>query len=197
MLRISSFEQVKSFLDGRLKLNHDSIVIAIDGDAASGKTTLALELAHHYPATVIHTDHFYLPFDKRTESPAGHMNIKKIIHEVLIPHALCKEVHYEWFDPHQGKVREIIQLPHTPILILEGSYALHPDLLPYIHHKIFLSIGEALQQQRILARSNPEVLEKFINIWIPKEKLYQQSYSIPAYADIIIDADASSIKEQL
>jgi uridine kinase len=197
MSTTSSFEQVTSYLDGKLKLNHDHVVIAIDGDAASGKTTLSLELAKHYHATVIHTDQFYLPFDKRTESPAGHMNIKKIIHEVLIPHALGKELHFEWFDPHQGKVREIIQLPHTQLLILEGSYSMHPDLLPYMHYKIFLSISESLQQKRILSRSNPETLEKFKSIWIPKEKLYQSAFSIPAFADIIIDADASSIKENL
>jgi uridine kinase len=197
MSKTSSFEQVFSYLDGILNLNQDCVVVAIDGDAASGKTTLSALMAKRYQATVIHTDHFYIPFDQRTESPAGHMNIKKIIHEVLIPHALGKETHYEWYDPHLSKVREIIQMPNTPLLILEGSYAMHPDLLPYIHYKIFLSISEDLQQKRILSRSNPETLEKFKSIWIPKEKLYQHAFSIPAFADIIIDADASSIKENL
>lgn len=193
MSKISSIVHLYSILDDQLSLNQHHFVIAIDGDAASGKTTLSTLLANRYHGTLIHTDQFYLPFDKRNDYPAGHMNIKKIIHEVLIPHALRKETHYEWYDPHLNKIREIIQKPFTPLLILEGSYALHPDILPYLDYKIMMSISTELQEKRILSRSNPEVLEKFKTMWIPKEKAYQHFYNIQSTADIIIDADASSI----
>jgi len=195
MMDSGLYVQVFNHLDGILKEDNEGLVVAIDGDAASGKTTLSQLLKERYHGTVIHTDHFYLPFDQRTDIVAGHMNIKKILHEVLIPHALGKDTHYEWFDPHINRVRSTIYEPYQKLLILEGSYSMHPDLQPYIDVKIVLSVSADIQHSRILARSSEEVLAKFISTWIPQEKKYQAFYQIRTSADITIDTSASILKE--
>ena len=55
-------EQIKQLLKEK-----EYVVIAIDGCAASGKTTLAKKLSNMFSASVIHMDDFFLPLEKRTE----------------------------------------------------------------------------------------------------------------------------------
>jgi uridine kinase len=197
MIDSGLYAQIFDHLDGILKEDTEGLVVAIDGDAASGKTTLSNLLKDRYQGTVIHTDHFYLPFEERSDTVCGHMNIKKMLHEVLIPHALGKDTHYEWFDPHINRVRSTIYESYQKLLILEGSYSMHPNLQPYIDVKIYLSVSPDIQHARILSRSSAEVLTKFISTWIPQEKKYQETFQIRTSADITIDTSASTFKEIL
>ena len=47
----------------KCKISGKRAVLAIDGMSASGKTTLAEELAEQFSGSVIHTDDFHLPFE--------------------------------------------------------------------------------------------------------------------------------------
>ena len=51
------------------------LLVTIDGPCASGKTTLARELAEKTGASVVHTDDFVIPHAQKTpegwQSPAG------------------------------------------------------------------------------------------------------------------------------
>ncbi|MCL1877401.1 MAG: hypothetical protein FWF80_00945, partial [Defluviitaleaceae bacterium] len=81
--------QGASKLSAILRLAADARVIAIDGRSASGKTTLASELAAQTGASVIHMDDFFLPQDLRTEerlnTPGGNVHHERFASEVL-PH---------------------------------------------------------------------------------------------------------------
>ena len=52
-------------------------IIALDGRAASGKTTMARQLAELLDAEIIHMDDFFLPMELRTEqrlaTPGGNV----------------------------------------------------------------------------------------------------------------------------
>ena len=62
-------------------------VIAIDGRAASGKTTLAAALAAETGGTVVHMDDFFLPAELRTPqrlaAPGGNVHAERFAEEVL------------------------------------------------------------------------------------------------------------------
>ena len=61
-----SLKQILKKVKALMK-KQDQLVIAIDGMAASGKTTLANEIAKKLDANIIHTDDFYLPSHLRTD----------------------------------------------------------------------------------------------------------------------------------
>lgn len=56
------------------------VLVGLDGCCGSGKTTLAGQLAQRLPeCTVLHTDDYYLPLDRRTpdwmHTPAANMDL--------------------------------------------------------------------------------------------------------------------------
>ena len=71
----------------KCKISGKRAVLAIDGMSASGKTTLAEELAEQFSGSVIHTDDFHLPFELRTEErraqPGGNLDYERFAREVL------------------------------------------------------------------------------------------------------------------
>lgn len=66
------------------------VLIALDGRCGSGKTTLAAQLAEHFPGSLtIHTDDYYLPPAQRVPGwetlPCANMDLKRLRAEVLNP----------------------------------------------------------------------------------------------------------------
>lgn len=51
----------------KCRTSDEHAALAIDGMSASGKSTLAAEIADRFGGSVIHTDDFHLPFELRTE----------------------------------------------------------------------------------------------------------------------------------
>ena len=67
-------------IDELLSLKKE-IVVAVDGCAASGKTTLAKILKERYDCQIIKMDDFFLPLNKRTEerlsTPGGNIDYER------------------------------------------------------------------------------------------------------------------------
>lgn len=63
-------------------------VIAMDGRAAAGKTTLAEELAVTLGGAVVHMDDFFLPGELRTPerlaAPGGNVHAERFVEEVCL-----------------------------------------------------------------------------------------------------------------
>jgi hypothetical protein len=54
--------------------------------------------------------------------------------------------------------------------------------------KVFLTVDPQLQQKRLLERSGPAMLERFLNEWIPLEELYFSALDIAGQADVCVAA---------
>ena len=50
----------------QLLAEKDRVIVAIDGNCASGKTTLTAQLAEHFDCNVFHMDDFFLRPEQRT-----------------------------------------------------------------------------------------------------------------------------------
>ncbi len=158
-------------------------VIAIDGDAASGKTTFSDSYKDNPLVWVIPMDHFYLPFDQRSDDVGGHMDYDKLIQGILLPHQQQKLMHYSWYDPHASQINKDFILPYRPIIILEGAYSCHPKLRSWIDLSCMFTITPALQKKRIIIRSDTNTYDKFKDVWIPKEKQYQTETKLDQYVN--------------
>ncbi len=165
-------------------------VIVIDGNAASGKSTMAEMLKEILGAEIIHMDDFFLPLELRTEArlqePGGNVHYERFLEEV-IPHIGAEEeFSYRNFDCSKMNYNGQSVIKNVPWRIVEGAYSCHPIFGNYADLKVFLSIDREEQMQRILRRNGEEMAEMFRKLWIPLEEKYFEEYKIRDDADIII-----------
>ena len=177
------------------RLQKDVRVIAIDGRAASGKTTRAALLSAVLDAPVIHMDDFFLPSALRTQErlaqPGGNVHYERFAAEVL-PHLASGEAFaYRVFDCRCMDFHGLREIPATPLRIVEGSYAHHPALGSYADLRVFTSLPPEEQLHRIRLRNGDEMAEMFRTRWIPMEEAYFSHYAIPEGADLLLHAFAS------
>lgn len=179
---------------GRLNLKESGVkVIAIDGRCASGKTTLAKELAESLGAGVIHMDDFFLPGELRTEErlrePGGNVHYERFAEEVL--DALRSEASFSYgrFDCQRRKVMESVIVPAGRLRIVEGAYSCHPFFGNYMDLRIFRDVSPEVQCERIRVRNGEQALKNFRERWIPMEEAYFRAYGIMEQADIIIEKE--------
>lgn len=162
-----------------------AFVIAIDGRAASGKSTLAMKLSELLGAAVIHVDDFFLPQEMRTEErlaeAGGNVHYERFAEEVL-PHLKNQEkFEYSIYDCHEGKITGKRTIPEGNIRIVEGSYSTHPKFGEYADVKIFCDIDPENQIKRIINRNGEEMSHKFQEEWIPLEEAYFKTLNLDDY----------------
>lgn len=167
----------------------DKTILAIDGRAASGKTTAAYLLAELFDGQVIHLDDFFLPFDMRTverlSEPGGNMHRERFMSEVV--EKLGSELSYRVFDCSTGEYKnEPRRIPASRLTVCEGAYSLHPELGKYYDLAVFSTIGKDEQKQRIIARNGMQLWRKFHDHWIPMEECYFEVTRLRERCDFII-----------
>ena len=168
----------------------DARIIAIDGNCASGKTTVAAALADHFHATVFRMDDFFLRPEQRTPERraeiGGNVDRERFLEEVLLPLKAHHPVCYRRFDCRTMSLCPPVTVDPAERIIVEGSYALHPLLRPHYDLKILLTVDPAVQRERILLRESAERAETFFSLWLPLENRYFAALD-PKEADLVID----------
>jgi uridine kinase len=153
----------------------DSFIVAIDGRCASGKTTVAAELARLLHANLIHMDDFFLRKEQRIPErlaiPGENIDHERFLEEVLIPLKSGKPFAYRPFSCTCQEFRHSISVTPTTITIVEGSYACHPKLRNYYDRRIFMTVHPEEQMHRLYMRDG-DYAEVFRDKWIPLEELY-------------------------
>ncbi len=170
----------------------DKFIIAIDGRCGSGKSTLAEALSKKLSAAVYHTDDFHLPSDMRTEErlseAGGNLDRERFLSEILKPLSKMKSVRYRKYDCKTDSFLKAEKISFTKYSIIEGAYALHPELAPYYDIKVFYDVEKTLQLERITVREGEERAEEFKSKWIPLEEKYIEELKIIDSCDKIINA---------
>ncbi len=166
-------------------------VIAIDGMAASGKSTLAARLAEELDGCVIHMDDFFLPPELRTQerlsSPGGNVHYERFEAEVAEALRSGRDFEYGVFDCSRMEITASRRIKAGGLVIVEGAYALRPELRDIYDMKIFMKIDSGLQEQRITARNGSEKAKTFKEKWIPMEMAYFKAFDVEKAADAVID----------
>ena len=189
--RIISGQNVKLIPVFEAMSGLDKGVIAMDGRAAAGKSTLTDNLYDIINAGVVRMDDFFLPLELRTAErlakPGGNVHYERFIEEVLPNLKSGQGFTYRRFDcsrmEYNSSLVEVI--PH-PWRIVEGVYSHHPALGDYMDIRVFMDIRPEEQQARINSRNTPEIAAKFVNDWIPMEEAYFKAYNIHKAADVVI-----------
>lgn len=173
-----------------LKAQKTPVLVALEGGSASGKSTLGAELAARTGATLIHMDDFFLPLELRTAErfaqPGGNVHWERFLQEVLQPLVAGKVPEYGVFDCSVMAVNRTVRAEPGDVVIVEGAYSLHPALRDFYDWKVFLSVDEETQKERILARNGEQMLRRFVNEWIPLEKAYFAACQVQECCDAVL-----------
>ena len=162
------------------------VTITIDGMCGAGKSTLAQLLHERLGGNLFHMDDFFLPLEKRTEerlnTPGGNIDYERFKEEVV--NNLDNDFTYNAFNCSIMKVDKEVFVKKTNLLIIEGSYSLHPYFGKYYDLSIFLDIDYEEQIRRIKKRNGEEMLKMFTSKWIKYETLYHDEFNIKNIVDI-------------
>lgn len=155
-----------------------SLLVAIDGRCASGKTTMAAYLQEKLHCSVIPMDDFFLQPHQRTprrlQEPGGNVDYERFLTEVMENLQKGRNFTYRPFDCQQmALAQEVrVEIEKSPIVIVEGSYSGHPKLWDFYDIHLFMTTDKETQMQRILRRNGEERASVFAEKWIPLEEKY-------------------------
>ena len=164
------------------------VIVAIDGPAASGKTTLAAKLAAQFGAQVLHMDDYFLQPHQRTperySEPGGNVDRERFLAEALLPLSRGEAYVSRRFDCGSMTLLEGKTVEPSGLVIVEGSYSLHPELARCYDLRVLLRIAPDVQSARILTRNGKEKHAQFMARWIPLENRYFEATGIEARCDL-------------
>jgi uridine kinase len=182
--------QIDQITERIRSIHKDPAIVVIDGRCASGKTTLAEQLAEVCHGTVVHLDDFFLRPEQRSEkryrTPGENVDHERFLAEVLEPLKAGRTAVYHVFDCHTMSFGEIRRVEPHGVILLEGSYSMRPEIRAYADLKIFLTVNPEKQLERLRKR-NPEKLEMFRKKWIPLEEAYFHAFAVEKHADLTVD----------
>lgn len=165
-------------------------VIAVDGMCAAGKSTLADDINACFGGTVIRADSFFLPAelrsDKRLGEPGGNFHRERFYAEVVQSLKHKKPFFYGVYDCKCSEITKHISVNEKKLIIIEGSYCMHPLLCADYDLQIFCRTDEKSQLERIRRRNGEAALAVFEEKWIPLENRYFSTYSIQKFCDITV-----------
>jgi len=176
-----------------LKSGKKQVVLAVEGASGTGKSTSAelikVTLGNAFNVNIIHADHFFLPFAKKTPDRlnqiGGNIDFERLKYEVIdnIPRDL---ITYGVFNCKKQKIVQNQQISTDGLLILEGVYSLHPAFGRYYDYCALMTSSLETRLKRIKKREFPKIFAKFVNEWIPLEDRYLEALD-PALFDFTIE----------
>jgi len=180
------FDRINQLLDCK-----NLVIVAIDGNAAAGKSTLAATLYDLYSCNVISMDHFFLRPEQRTHKrlsqPGGNIDYDRFIDHIITPLKTGESFVYYPYDCKLDKPGEPVTIDANLLTVVEGVYSMHPlfsDDFSLYDITVFLSIDEAEQRRRLHIR-NKQLYNRYIDEWIPMENKFFEWFNIAEKCDFV------------
>jgi len=143
--------------------NDKTTLIAIDGVAGSGKTTLALKLATDLTDSyVVHMDDLYDGWN----NPLSQKLTARVISQLLNPISKQMSVSYQVFNWKLNRFTDFKSVPQSKYLILEGVGAAQREFRPYMNKIIWIECDPNLGYNRVIARDGEQVKQEMLKFLI-------------------------------
>ena len=155
-------------------------IVAVDGYAGAGKSTLANSLAGQLAAPVITLDDFYRSLTSEQQdyvqgeqAVQAYFDVLDFANKVLIPLQNNMPVSWRPIDWLTGRSLVSKQLVPEGVVIIEGVFACAMALLEHVDMSIMVTADQALCQQRVLAR--PQEDAAWYRHWAATENWYHRA----------------------
>lgn len=166
------------------------VIVALEGGAATGKSTLGEQLAEYFQAPLIPMDDFFLPLSLRTEErfaqPGGNIHYERFDEQVARSIRKNEKINYQVFDCSVGDFSGEREIFPCQLLIVEGVYSLHPAYRDIYSLCFFLKTAPETQDRRLRARGE-WLYERFQSLWLPLEKAYFEAENPERICDLILE----------
>lgn len=180
--RYAQYISVFCDIDRACRSRKSQILVAVDGQCASGKTTMGEILKEVYDCNLFHMDDFFLRVEQRTEERmkeiGGNVDYERFRAEVLDHIADSEGFTYQLFSCSKMALSSCVTVPWKRLNIIEGAYSQHPYFGDIYDLRFFCGIEPEKQLERIRKRNGEEKLERFKREWIPKENKYLETFQI-------------------
>ena len=167
------------------------VTLAVEGGAASGKSTLAELLRRVYGCSVIHVDDYFLRPEQRTPERlseiGGNFDRERFLDEVALPLSRGEDMRVRRFDCGTMTLGEPAEVKRSRLTVVEGVYSMHPELSHLYNLSVFLDVPAEVQAERIAERNSPETVHRFAEEWIPKENAYFEAMRVKERCTLVCE----------
>lgn len=143
-------------------------IIAIDGPAGAGKTTLAehltAALSLKYKCTTLHMDDLYNGW----ETPFDH-HLEDALTRACASHQKSEKFSLSFFNWSKGEYGADMEIPQSQLLILEGVGASQASIRSYLTASIWIDIDPSQGVARVIARDGESISAHMQN-WLGKQE---------------------------
>ena len=175
MEQLSLSEIIELIISGERRSNH-SRIIAIDGPAGAGKSTLASRLHKNLNVTnveIIHMDDLYDGWEKALTASLT----RTLENNIAAPTYKGKSFEYRKFDWLANRFGDYIRVKSPDVLILEGVGAGQKAIRKYLDQLIWIDIEPEIGLARVLQRDG-DYLETEMRVWQMREsEHFQRDYT--------------------
>jgi len=171
-------------------LKSTPILLAIDGLAGSGKTSLANQIANNLnSATTIHMDDLYNGWeDALTATLTSHL--EEWILDPLTQHQSVKYQKFDWTNSEYGPPVEIRDIE---LLILEGVGAAQTRVRQQADLTIWIEVGPQIGLARVINRDGAQILPYMLK-WQERESAHFIKDQTKENCQIFVDGSNTQIK---
>jgi hypothetical protein len=172
-------------LESRAPTLASARLLAIDGPAGSGKTTVARAVVESLvdkgvQAVLLSLDDLYDGWDGLEPGL-----FSRIIDQVITPLAQSRPARWQAFDWAAGAFGRWHVLAPPQVLVLEGCGSGARALAPYITLLVWLETAPEAAQARIVERDGPEVLDHLLG-WRRAEQTHYEANRTRERADVVV-----------
>jgi len=172
-----------------------TVMVAVDGWSAAGKSTLVARVAPLVAAHVIDGDDFYAG---GTTSRWGAMSAaEKVEHcidwrrQVPVLEALARGEtarwhSYDWEADDGRLMRRATVLEPAPVIVLDGAYSARPELAHLLHMRVLLDSTPGVRSQRLIEREGSDYREEWNARWDEAEQWYFGVIMPPEAFDLVL-----------
>ena len=163
---------------------HERPIIAIDGPAGAGKTTLAsnihLALFPHYSSAIIHMDDLYAGWDNPL-SP----ELTEVLTHICQSHKAGNEITISKFDWASSSFLSPEKIDQVQLLILEGVGSGQSAVREYLSTLIWINIDEMSGLNRVLERDGESIKDQ-MQTWLATQEQHFASEKTDNAADFVL-----------
>ena len=193
------FSQLLQSLDGRIGMNLVAAlsdlctssptvgrthIIAIDGPAGAGKTTLAMQvsqaLTSRFSVEVVHMDDLYNGWDGALGE-----NLTELLSKIIEAQRKSQNFALPHFDWSTNKYSNPRDLKPPQILILEGVGSARAIVRDSATTTIWIEVDRTIGIERVIARDGEEI-ESHMKQWLIDQEIYFTSDKTRESAQFIL-----------